>query len=69
MSRPFRFDISDFVQPGNNQIQIKVANTLANHMSSYPTHWVLEDQAVSGLLGPVQLRFHSKVKLSATVVQ
>ena len=69
MSRPFRFDISDFVQPGNNQIQVKVANTLANHMSSYPTHWVLEDQAVSGLLGPEQLRFHSRIKLSATVLQ
>ena len=60
MARPFRFDISHLVQEGENLIQIKVANTLANHMSSYPTKWVLEGQTVSGLLGPVRLRFLSR---------
>ncbi len=65
MARPFRFDISHLVQEGENLIQIKVANTLANHMSSYPTKWVLEGQTVSGLLGPVRLRFLSKVELTA----
>ena len=65
MAPPFRFDISRLVQEGENRIQIKVANTLANHMSTYPTRWVLEGQTVSGLLGPVRLRFLSRVELTA----
>ena len=65
MAPPFRFDISHLVREGENRIQIKVANTLANHMSTYPTKWVLEGQTVSGLLGPVRLRFLSRVELTA----
>lgn len=66
LARPFRFDITNFVKEGENKIQIKVVNTLANHMSTYPTHWINEGQTQSGLLGPVEIRFLSKVNLAAT---
>jgi glycosyl hydrolase family 2 len=66
LARPFRFDVTDLLSEGSNQIEIKVANTLANHMSTYPTVFVREGQTVSGLLGPVQLRFLAPVRLVAT---
>jgi hypothetical protein len=65
MARPFCFDITGLVKAGENQIQVKVVNTLANHMSSYPTTYIYEGQMVSGLLGPVKLQFLSKVNLTA----
>jgi hypothetical protein len=65
MGRPFRFDITQLVFEGENQIQVKVVNTLANHMSTYPTNYVYKGQTVSGLLGPVSIQFLSKVTLTA----
>lgn len=56
IARPFRFDVTELVREGSNRIEVKVANTLANHMSSYPTRWILDGQTVSGLLGPVSVR-------------
>jgi hypothetical protein len=92
LARPFQFEITDLVREGENLIQIRVTNTLANHMSSYPTKFVykgensfvdipdslrtrssypavLADQTISGLLGPVQVRFLSKVNLFARRVK
>ena len=57
LARPFRFDLTGLVREGANRIEVKVANTLANHMSTYPTKWVFEGQTVSGLLGPIEVRF------------
>ena len=68
MARPFRFDITTLVREGPNRIEIKIANTLANHMSTYPTPWVLEGQTLSGLLGPVQLRFLAPVTLTTAKI-
>jgi len=65
MAKPFCFDITQLVKEGENQIQVKVVNTLANHMSTYPTNYVYEGQTVSGLLGPVKIQFLSKVTLTA----
>jgi len=65
MARPFCFDITGLVKAGENQIQVKVVNTLANHMNSYPTTYIYEGQMVSGLLGPVKLQFLSGVTLTA----
>jgi len=65
MARPFRFDISEFVKEGENQIQVRVVNTLANHMSSYPTNYVYQGQTLSGLLGPVEIQFLSRASLKA----
>lgn len=60
MATPYRFDVTQLVGEGPNQIQVKVVNSLANHMSTYPTKYVLEGQTVSGLLGPVELQFLSE---------
>lgn len=65
LARPFRFDITEFVVEGENRIEVKVANTLANHMSTYPTAFVREGQTVSGLLGPVELRFLAPTRVVA----
>jgi alpha-L-rhamnosidase/Glycosyl hydrolases family 2, sugar binding domain len=66
LARPFRFDITDFVTEGHNTLTIKVANTLANHMSTYPTKWIFDGQTVSGLLGPVRVRFSAPVTIQAS---
>ena len=63
MARPYRFDVTGLVAEGENEIQVKVVNTLANHMSTYPTNYVYEGQTVSGLLGPVKLQFLSKAAI------
>ena len=64
MARPFRFDVTELVEEGENEIEVKVVNTLANHMSTYPTNYVYEGQTVSGLLGPVKLQFLSQAAFS-----
>ena len=69
MALPFRFDISDLVRKGKNKIEVKVVNTLANHMSSYPTNFVYDGQMVSGMLGPVRIEFLSRVGLKAAPLQ
>jgi hypothetical protein len=87
LARPFRFDVTDLVKDGDNEIRVRVVNTLANHMSSYPTNYTYnphqagripnsdrthgsypaeyKGQTVSGLFGPVALRFLSSVNLVA----
>ncbi len=65
MARPYRLDVTGLVREGANGIEVKVVNTLANHMSSYPTRHVLTGQTVSGLLGPVELQFLRRVELRA----
>jgi hypothetical protein len=42
IARPFRFDVTDLVSEGDNEIRIKVVNTLANHMSSYPSNYIYD---------------------------
>jgi glycosyl hydrolase family 106( putative alpha-L-rhamnosidase)/glycosyl hydrolase family 2 len=66
MARPFSVDITALVKEGENEIQVRVVNTLANHMSSYPTRFVYEGHTVSGLLGPVKIRFLTRTTLIAT---
>jgi hypothetical protein len=50
---PWRVDISNQVQHGENRIEILVYNTLANHYLTIPTRY--RGEGVSGLLGPVRL--------------
>lgn len=65
MGRPYRFDITKLVRKGENQIQIKATNTLANHYSvGYPSKYVYDGQTVSGLLGPVKIQFLSRLDLA-----
>ena len=53
---PWRLDIGAHIRPGENRLQITVANTLANHYSvGIPTPYALSNHQRSGLLGPVRL--------------
>ena len=54
VSPPWSLDITKFVQPGENRIEILVCNTLANHYTTVPTRY--RGATVSGLLGPVTIR-------------
>ncbi len=50
---PWRVDVSKWVKPGDNRIEILVFNTLANHYLTIPTRY--RGDLTSGLLGPVTL--------------
>ncbi|MHC4646726.1 MAG: glycosyl hydrolase [Planctomycetota bacterium] len=66
LHRPWKVDISRFVQPGKNRIEILVANTLANHYSvGMPcgSRYVYPGQTRAGLLGPVQIEVLPTPKL------
>ncbi len=62
VSPPWKLDISEFVHEGDNRIEIRVFNTLANHYSTIPTRY-RGDSLESGLIGPVKLNFSAKVEL------
>jgi hypothetical protein len=50
---PWRVDISPYLKPGENRIEVLVFNTLANHYLTIPTRY--RGDPTSGLLGPVTL--------------
>jgi len=52
---PWQVDISEYVKPGENRLEILVYNTLANHYLTIPTRY--RGSPTSGLLGPVRLEF------------
>ena len=54
LSPPWKFNITTFVQQGENQIEILIYNTLANNYKSIPTMY--RGEIKSGLIGPVKLR-------------
>jgi hypothetical protein len=53
VSPPWTLDITKFVQPGVNRIEVLICNTLANHYITIPTQY--RGATVSGLLGPVMV--------------
>jgi hypothetical protein len=55
---PWTLDISSFVQPGENRIEVLVCNTLANHYVTIPTHY--RGVTTSGLLGPVRIELSER---------
>ncbi|MBI3944297.1 MAG: hypothetical protein HY321_00080, partial [Armatimonadetes bacterium] len=63
---PWRLDVSALVRPGENRIEVLVANTLGSHYSvGIPTRYVFEGQTRSGLIGPVRLHALAPVELHA----
>ncbi|SFT06605.1 glycosyl hydrolase [Paenibacillus sp. BC26] len=52
---PWKADISEWMQPGENAIEVAVYNTLANHYVTIPTRY--RGELTSGLLGPVRLTY------------
>jgi len=59
VAEPYKFDLYGLVQPGENEIEIRVANTLAPHYSIPRTAMHL-GPVKSGLVGPVQLKIADK---------
>ncbi len=57
---PYRFDITEFVKNGENDLEIYVANTLANHIHDpFSARMLLKP---SGLMGPVTVEKYVKLK-------
>jgi hypothetical protein len=63
VTSPWETDISEWVRRGENKIEVLVYNTLANHYLTIPTRYK-GSSLQSGLIGPVQLKFNSIVKLN-----
>ncbi len=62
---PYRFDITSLVRAGENSLEIKVANALANHYEAYtPAVHVYEWQTESGLFGPVRILPYTRVEVA-----
>jgi hypothetical protein len=60
---PYRFEITEHVKLGVNELELLVTNTLANHLSTWsPTRWWSPDQLEAGVFGPVRVvgRFETK---------
>lgn len=50
---PFKADITPYLHPGENRIEILVYSTLANHYQTIPSLYKGDPEA--GLIGPVRL--------------
>jgi hypothetical protein len=58
---PWRVDVTELIRNGQNDVVIRVANTLANHYSiGIPTPFLFPAQARSGLIGPLRLLQYEK---------
>lgn len=58
LTAPWKFDITELLQPGENRIEIRVCNTAANIFRSSPTAYRGDTKA--GLIGPVRLVFETR---------
>jgi len=63
---PWKLDISEYVKPGENRLEILVYNTLANHYMTIPTKY--RGSPVSGLIGPVQIEINPVIELSSKML-
>jgi hypothetical protein len=53
---PYRFDVTELLQIGENRVEVLVLNTLAPYLDAQsPTFYVFPGQCDSGLVGPVTL--------------
>lgn len=53
MSPPYKVEISHFLKEGENEIEVLVYSTLANHYQTQPTPYRGDPKA--GLIGPISL--------------
>jgi hypothetical protein len=62
---PYRFDITSLVRPGKNELEVTVANALANHYEAWtPGVHVYEWQTESGLFGPARILPYAPVEMT-----
>ena len=53
INKPYVLDITDFVREGENQVDVLVYSSLANHYLTIPSPY--KGTAHAGLLGPVRI--------------
>ncbi len=64
IASPYRFDLTDALRDGDNDLQVKVLGTLGPHYRiANPTPYVFPGQEVTGILGPVRLVAQVPVEL------
>ena len=51
-----RVDITQQLRPGNNEIEVLVYSTLANHYQTQPTPY--RGEPIAGILGPVRIEVY-----------
>jgi hypothetical protein len=57
---PYVFEATSALRTGVNEIEVLVFGTLAPYLdAASPTHFVFSGQRVSGLMGPVRMRWSS----------
>jgi hypothetical protein len=57
---PYAFEVTSALRTGVNEIEVLVFGTLAPYLdAASPTHFVFSGQRVSGLMGPVRMRWSS----------
>jgi hypothetical protein len=53
---PYTFDLTGYLYPGHNDLEVRVFNTVGPYLDAVsPTRFVFEGQRVSGLMGPVKI--------------
>lgn len=57
MSPPYQVDITPYLLPGINKVEILVYSTLANHYQTIPTPYRSTPEA--GLIGPVKIKIYN----------
>lgn len=53
MSPPYSVDITDYLRAGENEVEVLVYSTLANHYQTQPTPY--RGEPTAGILGPVKI--------------
>ncbi|MBR4975907.1 MAG: hypothetical protein IKY61_02550, partial [Thermoguttaceae bacterium] len=61
---PWRLDVADAIQAGENRLEVVVFNTLANFYADLPS--LYKGSAASGLFGPVEIRREKAFELRET---
>lgn len=56
MGKPYSLDITDFVEDGDNEIEVLVYSSLSNHLQTVPSSY--RSNPRSGLIGPVSLKYY-----------
>lgn len=58
LSPPYSVDITQYIHPGENDIEVVVYSTLANHYQTQPTPY--RGEPTAGILGPVRIDIFNK---------
>ena len=56
MSPPYSVDITQYLRAGENEVEVLVYSTLANHYQTQPTPY--RGEPTAGILGPVSVKIY-----------